>query len=393
MSTARVYKQQEIVKKRIGVTLFFFINGFLSANWAARLPEMQRFYEIDNTSLGILLFISATGALIAMPLSGLLSSRRGSNKVTQLTGLLFCFLVPILVLSKEFYFLSAIFFAYGACLGALNVSMNTQAVIVERLAQKPIMSSFHALFSIGMVLGAGSGALFSELSTPLFSHFLIVAFLSIMIIVRGCFHLVSVDQKSIQRKSKDHSSFWRKLLLILPYGIIAFCGMTGENTMVDWSAIYMNKVIGTTESISALAFGTYALTMTLGRIFGDYIIGLIGKSRMLKITGLFALTGMLLIVIPTFNLMPFLGFLLIGLGLANVAPITYSTAGNIKGIDSSSGVAMASTIGYTGFFVGPPMIGYLGDLYGLRISFMFTLILFVIMILFSLIFFKNHKSK
>ena len=378
------------LKKRLGVSTFFFINGFASANWVARLPELQKFYRVDNTNLGLLLLISAVGALIFMPISGILSRKSGSDKVTRTAGLSFCLLIPFLSLFEDFFWIALIFFLYGCILGVLNVAMNTQAVAVERLIQKPVMSSFHALFSIGMALGALTGAFFAKFRFSLTAHLGLISFFGLLLLLRGCFHLVQKKERRNDNIEKDNLNFLGRLFLILPLGVIAFCGMTGENNMVDWSAIYMNKVIQLDEATSALAFGAYATAMTIGRLFGDKATQRMGRERLLKANAYLAIFGMLVIIVPSWPFVPFFGFFLVGLGLANIAPITYSRAGNVKGVESSSGVAMASTIGYTGFFIGPPVIGYLGDIYGLRIAFAFTLSLFILMLMLIHLFFKKN---
>jgi MFS family permease len=169
-------------------------------------------------------------------------------------------------------------------------------------------------------------------------------------------------------------------LLIWMIAIIGFCGMTGEGSMVDWSAIYMHTVVGKTKAFSALAVGSFATAMTIGRLFGDRLIDKAGKQFILFCSCFAAIAGLsialLFISAPTV----LIGFFLVGIGLSNVVPLTYSTAGNIKGIEPAAGIAIASTIGYSGFFVAPPAIGYLADTFGLRVGLCFTLLLFLIML-------------
>lgn len=364
---------------RIAVSIFFLINGILYANWVARLPEIQQMYGVSNAILGNLLLCIAAGSMTAMPFSGWLTVRFGSRALTATTGFLFCTLVPIIPLLNNLWVVGVLFFAIGISVGSMDVSMNGQAVYVERMYQKPLMSSFHAMFSIGMAGGAGISALFAEFQIGLFPHFLIAAICCMMLVLWATFHLVN-ERSNESANGNNQSGFRLPTKAILPLGIIAFCGMTGEGSMADWSAIYMNKVVGKDEAFSALAFGFFAAAMTIGRIFGDYFIARLGNNQMLLLNALASIMGLSVMLLFPYPYLVLIALFLVGLGLATVVPIIYSAAGNTPGVAPSVGIAMATTVGYAGFFVGPPTIGYLADLFSLRIGLMFSLILFVAML-------------
>jgi MFS family permease len=376
--------------KRISVAAFFFVNGFLYANWTSRIPELQSFFELSNSELGTLLFIHAAGALLAMPFAGGLVARFGSVNITRVAAFLFCVIIALLVLFQNVWIAAIFFFLLGAASGATDVAMNGQAVFVERLYARPIMSSFHAVFSIGMALGAASGALFTNLSWALFPHLLLTAIVGIIILLLAGLNLVNDAPDLSIKNTTKRKAFVLPTQAILPLGIIAFCGMTGEGSMADWSALFMNKVVGNTEFMGAVAFGTFATAMTLARIFGDYFTLKLGKRKLLIFDGFIAIIGLSMALFFASTWMTLVGFFLIGLGLATIVPIIYSTAGNIEGVEPSTGIAMATTIGYTGFFVGPPTIGFLSDYFGLRLGLCFTLFLFFIMLLFILNFKKRN---
>lgn len=371
---------------RLAVSFFFFINGFQYANWVARLPEVQTLYGVSNTTLGTILLCSAAGAISAMPFAGLLTVRLGSRLVTIITALGFVFAVPFIPLISNLWVIYTLFFLFGVFGGSEDVAMNGQAVYVERLYKKPILSSFHGVWSIGTALGAGFGALFAKLHIGLFPHLLSVSTLSLTMIAWAAFNLVKDGPLSITsektEKDTENSTFRIPTKAILPLGIIAFCGMTGEGAVGDWAAIYMHKVIGKDEAFSALAFGAFTTAMTIGRLTGDYFTEKFGNRKQLIFNSLLSIIGLTLVLAFNNQWSVLLGFFIIGLGLATVVPIIYSTAGNTEGVTPSVGIAMATTIGYSGFFVGPPVIGYLSDIYSLRIGLMFALILFIIMLIF-----------
>ncbi|OJJ15617.1 hypothetical protein BKI52_37675 [marine bacterium AO1-C] len=391
-SSMNTYQKNRIQKNRIAVATFFFVNGFLYANWTARLPELQRFLGLSNTLLGALLLISAMGAVISMPFAGWLTTRFGSDKTTPIAGLLFVAMVPLLVISPDWRIASVFFFLIGMSAGTLDVSMNNQAVFVERAYAKPIMSSFHAVFSIGMAIGAGVGALFAKYQWVLFHHLALLAMFGLIALSMASFFMVKQEVSSAkpinesdsnETQSGDASQPKSFLKLpakaVLPLGLIAFCGMTGEGAMADWSAIFMSKVVGNTDFFSALAFGTFGVAMTIGRLLGDYATEKLGKHRLMTYNSVLAFVGLLLPLVFPFTWITLLGFFFIGLGLATVVPIVYSTAGNTPGVSPGEGIAMATTIGYAGFFVGPPIIGFMADEFGLRAGLLFALSLFGVM--------------
>ena len=373
---------------RLAISSFFFFVGFLYANWVARLPELQRLYDVSNATLGTLLLCWAAGAIVAMPFAGWLTVVFGSQRLTKITAWGFCLFAPLIPIFSNIWLIGGLFFFLGLNNGALDVSINGQAVYVERMYRKPIMSSFHAVFSIGMALGAGAGALFAKLNVPLFTHLVIISAVCALLIAWATQHLIkdedlnsanTVDEGNPDISGEGGHTFRLPTKAILPLGIIAFCAMTGEGSMADWSAIYMNKTIGMDEAFSALAFGAFATSMTVGRIFGDYFIAHIGKRKVLIYSSLLAFFGLSLALVVPSAYVVLVGFFSVGLGLANVVPIVYSTAGNTEGVTPSVGIAMSTTIGYAGFFIGPPVIGFLADAFSLQIGLVFTLILFVTM--------------
>ena len=366
-------------KSRVSVSTFFFVNGILFATWAARLPELQAFFGMSNAELGTLLFIHALGAVAAMPFIGWLAVKFGSKTTTIVPGIAFCLLISLIALSPNTVLASTLFFIIGLSSGSLDVSMNSQAVYVERKKGKPIMSSFHAFFSIGMASGASIGALFTKFDVSLSTNFMIMAILGITSLVITSPNLVDADPEEKDAGTRTGSRFALPTKAILPLAIIAFCCMLGEGSMADWSAIYMTKVIGQSETFGAIAFGVFAAAMTIGRIFGDHFTLNLGKEKLLIWNGLFALTGLMLALMFTNEWITLTGFFLVGIGLSTIVPIVYSAAGNTVGVEPSIGIAMATTIGYSGFFIGPPVIGYLADEFGLKAGLSFTLVLFVVM--------------
>ncbi len=365
---------------RIAVSTFFCVNGFLYANWTARLPELQRFFGLNNAQLGSVLFCIALGSMSAMPFAGWLGSKFGSDAIVKVTSLLFCVAIPLVAISQNEWIIRLCFFFLGAASGSMDVTMNGQAVLVERLWGKVIFSSFHAVFSIGMAIGAAVGGVFSNFQIPLQTHLTILAVLGTLPIIWASTKLIKDKPEMAENiVLEEKTDKFLALKTILPFGIIAFCCMTGEGSMVDWSAIFMNKVVGQSEVLSAWAFGIFGVSMTIGRIFGDYFTLKLGKQKLMLIDALLSIAGLGITLAFVSVWSTFVGFFLVGLGLSTIVPIVFSSAGNLKNISPSAGISMATSIGYSGFFIGPPTIGYLAEAFDLRVGLGFVLFLFVLM--------------
>ena len=158
-------------KNRLAVNFYFLVNGFIYANWVARLPKLQEVYEMDNGTTGLVLLTYAIGALVAMPFTGWLIVKNGSERMTIISAFLFCGMIPFFSIMDSVLLLAILLFITGMFTGVMDVAMNAQAVLVEEKYKRPLMSSFHAVFSGGMMIGAGTGALFTKWETPLFQHF------------------------------------------------------------------------------------------------------------------------------------------------------------------------------------------------------------------------------
>ncbi len=363
---------------RTAVNIFFFINGFIFASWASRLPGLQEAFGMDNQNLGFVLLAHSTGAFIAMPVTGWLINIKGSRFTTTVSALLFPLFFAIIPFMPSQLAVFVPFFLMGAATGVMDVAMNAQAVEVERLWAKPIMTMFHALFSIGMMIGALVGSWFTAATTPLSMHFLSVAILSFLIL-SGTSYFLCPDEASISSDDEDDVLFAWPKGPIVGLGVIAFCGMMGEGAMSDWSTNYMKNIVSIPIHQQAFGLIGFAAMMTVGRLFGDKGRARFGDRKMMLSGACLSLLGIGLVLSLLHPYIVILGFGLIGLGLSNIAPIVYSLAGSFPDIKPGVGIAMSTTIGYTGFMLGPPVIGFIADASDLRIALGFIALLFVIM--------------
>jgi MFS family permease len=372
-----------VLLNRVAVKIAFFLNGFIFANWVSRLPRIQEHFHAHNGTIGIVLFSLSLGAVGAMPFTGWVIVKHGSRRITLISLLAYCALVPLVPVMPNINALIVLFVIIGMFTGMLDVAMNAQAVMVEQQYRKPIMTSFHALFSVGMALGAWCGALFADLQSNLLQHFSIVS----VIAVAAAFWVSRnlIHDKPEKTNASDGPLFRLPNAALVSVGLIAFCCMVGEGSMSDWTVNYMENISHASKTLAPVALSAFATAMTLGRIFGDRVRATIGDSRLIAAGGIIATLGLLLAIVFPQPYVAIVGFFMVGLGLSTIVPIAYSLAGNAKGLPSGVGLAMVTTVGYTGFLFGPPVIGFIAHVYNLRIGLAAVLFLLIIMTLFGFV--------
>jgi predicted MFS family arabinose efflux permease len=246
-----------------------------------------------------------------------------------------------------------------------NISVNTQGVTAEKIYQRPIMTSFHGVWSLAGFSGSLVGLLMINLGLTPRQHFFIVAafvFLTVFIARR---YLIAGTSAPAQRKK----FFSKPEGVLVKLGIIAFCSMAAEGTMFDWSGVYFREVVIAPHSLVTLGLSTFMVMMAIGRFTGDKVIARIGRKRTLQVSGIVIFTGLMISVLFPYLVTATIGFFIVGLGVSSVIPTVYSTAA--RSAKTAPGMALAgvSSIGFLGFLTGPPLIGYVAQVSSLRYSF------------------------
>ncbi|MDP9352026.1 MAG: MFS transporter [Chloroflexota bacterium] len=349
---------------RLAVALVFLVNGTVLANWVSRIPAIQQGLGLSEGILGFALLGAAVGALFSMPTAGWLISRIGSRLVTIGSGLCYCVALPGLAFAPNLPIFMLSLTLFGACNGAMDIAMNAQAAAVEERYRRPIMSSFHGLFSVGGMIGALMGGAAAAQGLGPRTHLSVVA-----VVLAGVFVLAvrgllpsSVDSRS------SGPAFARPGRTLLGLGLLTFCVMLGEGAMADWSAVYLDGTLGTSEAYAALGFGAFAVTMALGRLSGDWLSQRFGVVTLLRAGGIVSTVGLaaaLLIGTPTAALN---GFACAGAGYSVGVPLALSVAGRDSRMAPGPAIAAVATVGYFGFLVGPPVIGLVAELASLRVG-------------------------
>jgi hypothetical protein len=352
------------IKERIATLAVFLANGFGIGAWAVEVPRIKEHLALSDASLGIALFAFALGAIVAMPLAGRLAPRLGSGRATALLGVAFIAALPLPALAPNFALLCLVLLLLGAANGALDVSMNGHASAIETVWGSPIMSSFHAAWSAGGLLGAATGAMIQKGGIGVIGGLLIPDVLIGILI----FSAAALALRDIGPRAKAGGG---GLALpsagVMKLAALAFLCMMVEGAVADWSAVYLRSALHGEASIAALGYSAFAFSMAACRIIGDVSVHRLGSSMVVRLGGLIAAGGLALVLGFPSTVTACAGFGLVGIGLANIVPVIFSSAGRSTATPAL-GVSMAATAGYAGFLVGPPMIGFGAGFVGLRLA-------------------------
>lgn len=359
---------------RIGVSTFYFIQGITFATWASRIPDIQRALNLSDGLLGGVLFALPIGQLAAMALSGYLVNRFGSKKILSIAACLYPAVLLLLGSATSLWQLVAALFFFGICGNLSNISLNTQGVGVERLYRRSIMASFHGVWSMAGFAGGLLSAYLVADSVPVFTHFCIVYALGFILMLVARKFMLPRDA-NFKQATETKKVFVKPDRYIVTLGIIAFACMICEGTMFDWSGIYFEKVVHAPKDLTRLGYVAFMFTMTAGRFTADWLITKFGVTTILKTSGIFIITGMMLAILFPYVGTATAGFLLVGIGTSSVVPMAYSLAGKSKTMAPSVALASVSSIGFLGFLIGPPIIGFISELSNLRVSFALIAIL------------------
>jgi predicted MFS family arabinose efflux permease len=327
-----------------------------------RIPEAQEKLGLGEGALSIALLGAAVGALASMVVAGWLATRLGSRPVVGVCAVLLCLSLAPLALAPGLAILVAALVFAGASNGALDVSMNAQAVAVEERYGRPIMSSFHAAFSLGGLAGAAGGGLVAAGGVGIEPHLLGV---SVLGLVPVYFLYRTLLPAEADRGGEMEPAFVRPTRALVGLGAISFCVLLGEGAMSDWSAVYLKDTLGTGPGFAAAGYAAFSLAMAAGRLSGDALISRFGAANLVRVCGALAALGLGVSLLVGHPLLSLVGFACAGVGFSVVFPAALSAAGRSEEMPTGPALAAVSTSGYFGFLVGPPVIGFIAEGFGL----------------------------
>jgi MFS family permease len=348
---------------RIAVGAMFFMAGLSFSSWASRIATVQQTLGLSEAGLGAVLFALPVGLMCSLPFSGWIITKIGSKKLVIAALLVYAAALVSLGLAQNTFQLIICLLCFGFASNSVNIAVNTQAVATEQLYQRPIMAFFHGLWSLAGFTGAGIGTFMIARGVIPFHHF------SLMLIVIAIGVAVAARYLKDDKVTDTGPVFVMPDKSLIKLGIIAFCSMICEGAMFDWSVIYFKKVVLAPEALIGLGFTTFMFTMAGGRFVADWFAHKFGLKRTLQVSGSLTATGLAIAVAFPQVYTAMIGFLLVGAGVSSVVPMVYSAAGKSKTMSPGVALAAVSTIGFMGFLVGPPVIGFIAGIATLRASF------------------------
>lgn len=350
---------------RRAVSTIFLLNGVLFATWAVNIPGVRDALHLTQGQIGIALLCFGLGSLFTMPQAGGWIARWGSDRVTHFAVISTMLMLALPFFMPNLWALAITLAILGAANGLLDVSMNAQGVTVEKALKKPIMSRLHAYFSLGSVLGAAIGTLLIG-RVPMLTHVLLVTAVTTLLGYLAGRLLIPDPQHSeshqAQAQTGSPSSSPRISPAVMLLGALCFLGMLAEGANYDWTALYFRDVLHVAGGNAGIGYTAFVTCMTLGRWFGDRFRARFGDEAMVRGGAALTTLGLALALLVRDPLPAVIGFALSGIGLSNVVPVMYGTAGHAL---AGRGIAQVATIGYCGFLLGPPAIGFVAQHAGL----------------------------
>jgi MFS family permease len=361
-----------VSRARVAVTVAFVINGFMVGAFNARIPDFKEILAISNGQLGAALLCSAAGLLTALGPTGRICARRGSAWVAVPSAIGLAISTVIVGMSHAFWQLSVSLFVFGFFLAVQDVSMNTHAVAVEHEASKRFMSTFHAMFSLGALIGAFTGGLLSQWKITILQHTIAISIITIAVALyfKSWWLPNSIDIHPVEKHKHTRSK--RRPAIFWALGLIMMCGQVGEGAAGDWGGVLSRNTFHASPFISTLPYICFAITMVTGRFLGDRLATKYGTRKIVITSGLMASLGLSSGLLVGGMPGVIAGWIFLAAGSSTVFPLIISMAGKMaKGrfadrMAPAEGMAMVAGVAYFGFLAGPPVIGFVSNLIGLR---------------------------
>jgi MFS family permease len=348
-------------QRKRGIILLFLIHGLVEATWVSRIPQVREYLHAQTGTFGLALLGSAAGAMLSMPLTGWMLARFEGRRILIVSSVLWCAALPLMGFANSLPALTVALTVYGMVGGAMDIAMNSFGAAVDQELPRPVMSFFHGMFSAGGMVGAAVGVLVVRFGIGVRTHFLVASAL-LMVAAAACAVLFPVTPAKPREPTTGWSLPARPLLAL---GALAFCILFGERAMADWTGIYLVQR-GATNAYAAAGYAAFSAAMTAGRFTGDWLIHRFGSALTLQGGSGIATAGLLVglwVGTPAAGLA---GFALVGAGFAVVVPILYRAANAVQETSVGLAIATVTTLGYFGFFVGPPLVGFAAQAITLR---------------------------
>ncbi len=350
-------------RQHVATRVVFFIAGLGMAAWAPLVPYAKARAGIEEGTLGLLLLCLGAGSIVTMPPAGALAARYGCRVMIAITAVIMLAALPVLATGTSFPVLAVALLIFGGGIGALDVVMNIQAVIVERASGRTMMSGFHGMFSLGGIAGAaGMSVLLGLGASPLQATLGVVVVIVIALVVAV-------------RDLLPYGSRSGGPPFAVPHGIVLFLGalcfvvFLTEGALLDWSAVLLTTVHKMPVAQAGLGYAAFAVTMTVGRLTGDGIVRWLGPTKIVVLGGICAAVGVAVATLVPYWQVALVGYALVGAGCSNIVPVLFSAVGRQKMMAENVAVPAITTLGYAGILAGPAAIGLIAHASSLPVAF------------------------
>lgn len=356
---------------RLAVTAVFFIHGFLFASWTAHIPQLQHHLRLNDGRLGLALLGAPVGSVLAIAVAARLLPKVGSRRMVRLALIGYCVSGPFIGLTGSLGTFFTAFLIWGFFQGTLDVSMNTQAITVERFSHRVLMPGFHGSWSTGSLVGALTGAVAVGLGVSLSEQLLVLAIPCLLIVGWLTMSLIPDQGADGGPEPSTQNSALRSGVLqgaVLVLGGISFADMLCEGAAADWAAVYLRNSLHVVPFVAGLGYACYSLAMLIVRLLGNRIFTKFSPHRVLPLLAAVASLGFAAGLIVARPVSVLIGFGLLGAGLGCVVPMILRAAGAVDNVNTGRAVAAVAGSGWAGFVVGPVVIGELASITTLRVA-------------------------
>ena len=359
-------------RARTATSLLFLLFGTALGAWTSRIPSVKSRLDLSDGLLSLALLAFALGAIAGMTVLGRLADRYGSTRVMVPMALLEGLLLVPPAYVPDLAALILALFLFGLVHGTLNIAMNANALEVQRAWGRPIMSSFHAVYSIGGFLGSAAGGLSARQGLSAGTTFLSVGAAVVLLAVWAAVWALpttppaTAPRQDTPAESSGHGVIRSPELWFL--GTLAMCALVGEGTAADWSAVYLHEDLGSSPGFAAVAFAAFSVAMTAGRLLGDRLTARFGPVALVRACGVLASVGMTAALLIDRPWAAVVGFACLGAGMSCIAPQVYSAAGQRDPARAGAALSLVVSLGYVGFLVGPLVIGGVSTVVGLPMA-------------------------
>ena len=374
------------VKQRIALSTCFFLSGFCFSSWASRIPTIKTIFNFSEADLGNLLLVMPIASLIGLPISGWMVSKFSSRNPLVLSMLFFAASLFVVGYTTNIVALVIAVAVFSFCMRIINIFMNTQTITLQKKFKRKIIGSFHGIWSAGGLTGVALCTLLLKFNISIATHMLIVTLFTFTAASVAYFYLLKNDRSTSGNKIK----FGKPDPFIFYLGILIFFASVCEGGMFDWSSVYFKDVVG--EEIFTLGYFTFMVFMAISRFSSDRVIEKIGMQKSYYLSAILIVLGIATVILLPYFWPALVGFSLIGLGTAAVIPMIFISAGDSTKYSAGMAISIISTYGILGRLLGPPIIGYLAELFSLKLAFLLFLGCGMMLIPFSRSLFKLYQK-